>query len=146
MFRLQALHINGDHSRYQRSEQQGINDLEEALRLQPGLPSALIDRGNAYREDGLIDEAIRTLDQFMESMRMRSYYYLTARGDGHFYRAIARCMQEDWNGAAEDVEEARREGILVATSFRNVCGEIGAFEAEHGIRVPSFLATMLYVP
>ena len=135
----------GNAYRHQGDLQRGMADLEEALRLHPGLPSALIDRGNAHREDGLVEEALRDFEQAITHVGVGTYHGLTTRGDAHFYRAIARCVKENWQGAMEDLELARRDKILVASSFQNVCGSIGTFEAEHGVKIPSILATMLYV-
>ena len=66
-------------------------------------------------------------------------------GDGLFHRAVARCAQQDWVAAKADFEEAKAGGVLVASSFQGVCGGVQRFEARHGLRMPSELATMLYV-
>ena len=120
-------------------------DLEEALRLKPGLPAALIDRGNAYREGVALEEAIRDFDAAIAIMKRGSYSELTGVGDGQFYRAVARCVQADWLGAKGDLEAARQERVLVASSFRNLYGDVAGFEARYDVRVPSVVATMLYV-
>ena len=120
-------------------------DLEEALRLKPGLAAALIDRGNTYRESGSLEEAIRDFDAAIAIMRTGAYTCLTGVGDGRFCRAVARCARRDWVEAKGDLEAARQEGVLVASSFRNSCGGVPGFEAEYDLRMPSVVATMLYV-
>lgn len=123
-----------------------MEDLNESLRLQPGLAAALIDRGNAYCEKGSLEEAIADYDAAISRSRSTEYSQLTNVGDGHFYRAVARCALADWDGAKEDLSVASREGILVASSFRNILGNVSRFEAKYGVRVPSDVATALYNP
>ena len=120
-------------------------DLEEALRLQPGLAAALIDRGNTHRERGSLEEAIRDFDAAIASTNRRNDRVPIGAGDGYFFRAVARCAQRDWVDAKGDLEAARQEGVLVASSFRGSCGGIRRFEAEHAVRMPSLVATMLHV-
>ena len=118
-------------------------DLEKALDLNPHLPAALIDRGNLHRDNGALEDAIRDFSAALGQSRSGSKY--TWFRDGHFYRALARCIQNDWSGAQRDLESARREGLRVASSFRNIFGGVARFEAEYDLRMPSITATMLYV-
>ena len=141
----EAYHGRGNAYRQQGSADRAMADLEEALRLKPGLPAALIDRGNAYREGVALEEAIRDFDAAIAIMKRGSYSELTGVGDGQFYRAVARCVQADWLGAKGDLEAARQERVLVASSFRNLYGDVAGFEARYDVRVPSVVATMLYV-
>ena len=141
-----AYHGRGNAYWQQGSADRAMADWEEALRLKPDLPAALIDRGNAYREGGALEEAIRDFDAAIAIMDMGSYRELTGIGDGQFYRAVARCVQADWLGAKGDLEAARQAGVLVASSFRNIYGVVPEFEARYDVRVPSVVATMLYVP
>ena len=141
-----AYHGRGNAYWQQGSADRAMADWEKALRLKPDLPAALIDRGNAYREGAALEEAIRDFDAAIAIMNMGSYRGLTGIGDGQFYRAMARCVQADWLGAKGDLEAARQEGVLVASSFRNIYGDVPGFEARYDVRVPSVVATMLYVP
>ena len=140
-----AYHGRGNAYWQQGRADRAMADWEEALRLKPGLPAALIDRGNAYREGAALEEAIRDFDAAIAIMKMGSYSELTKVGDGQFYRAVARCVQADWLGAKDDLEAARQKGVLVASSFRNIYGGVPGFEARYDVRVPSVVATMLYV-
>ena len=141
----EAYHGRGNAYRQQGRTDQAMADLEEALRLKPDLPNALIDRGNAYLQSGSLDKATQDFDTAISIMRMGAFRRLAGPGDGHFFRAVARCVQDDWVGAKADLESARKEGVLFASSFRNICGGVAKFEAEHGLRVPSDVATMLHV-
>ena len=118
-------------------------DLEEALRLDPRLPAALLDRGNMHREEGSVKDAIRDYEAAMQgSTRGSNYAWFR---DGHFYRAVARCIQKEWRGAEADLELAREQGLRVALSFRNIFGGVERFEGDHGLKLPSLITTQLYV-
>ncbi len=142
----QAYRGRGNAHRKGGDEERGMEDLNEALRLQPGLVAALIDRGNAYRENGSLEEALTDYDEAISTGLVAGNRQVTSVGDRHFYRAIARCALEDWEGMKEDIIVARRDGILVASSFRNILGDVPTFEAEYGVRVPSHIVTELHVP
>ena len=118
-------------------------DLEEALRSSPGLKPALIDRGNARLKGGLVEAAIRDFDAVIAGTRVMSMY--TWFRDGHFFRAVARCIQRDWRAAEADFELARRGGLRVAPSFRNVLGGVKRFESQYDVRLPSVITTQLYI-
>ena len=140
-----AYHGRGNGFRQQSETGRAVADFEEALRLQPVLPAALIDRGNVYLEGGSLAEAIQDYDKAISIMQMGSFYGPPGIGDGHFFRAVARCVQHEWREAKTDLEAARTEGVLVASSFLNIVGGVAKFEADYGLRMPSAVATMLYV-
>ena len=142
----EAYHGRGNAHREQGSADAAMADLGKALILKPNLAPALIDRGNAFREGRSLEKAIQDLDAAVSVTSNSSATQPTRVRDARFYRAVARCANEDWKGAQTDFTEAREEGVLVASSFQNAVGSIPRFEAEYGIRVPSILATMVYVP
>ena len=143
----EAYHGRANAYRQQGSADRAMAGLEEALSLNPGLAAALIDRGNLHWECGSPEKAIRDFDAAVALLSIRAYGGgdLIGRGDGHLYRAIARCARRDWVGARSDLEAARQEGVLVASSFRKICGGVPRFEADQDLRMPSVVATMLYV-
>lgn len=120
-------------------------DFEKALNLTGRPAAALIDRGNALRGRNSLEDAIKDFDAAVSSVRLHRALSPFGAGDGLFHRAVARCLQQDWAAAKADFEEAKTEGLLVASSFHGVCGGVQRFEAKHGLRMPSALATMLYV-
>ena len=95
-----------------------------------------------HRESGSLDRAIEDFDTAIARMSVRGSW--TGDGDGHFYRAVARCARQDWGEAKSDFETARQEGVLVASSFRAIFGGVSDFEARYDVRIPSDLATMLH--
>lgn len=113
--------------------------------MKPEWPNALIDRGNLYLQTGSLKEAVRDYDTATSMMRMGGSRELAEPGDGHLFRAVARCVQQDWGGERAEFESARKEGALVASSFRNIYRGVAEFEAEHGLRVPSDVVAVLYV-
>ena len=141
----EAYHGRGNAYRQQGMTDRAMADLEEALRLKSELPNALIDRGNLYLQTGSLAEATRDYDTAISMMRMGAFRGHAELGDGYFFRAVARCVQQDWGGAKAAFESAKKEGVLFASSFRSICGGVAKFETEHGHRVPSDIATMLYV-
>ncbi|MDE0000535.1 MAG: FRG domain-containing protein [Rhodospirillaceae bacterium] len=126
----------------QGSADRAMAHLEEALRLDPEFKPALIDRGNALREGGLLDDAVRDFDVVLVGTRVTSMY--TWFRDGHFFRAVAGCIQREWDAAEADFVRARQGGLRVASSFRSVFGGIERFEGEYDIMVPSSIKTQLY--
>ena len=117
--------------------------LRRALDLHPQLPPVLIERGNLLRDNGALEDAIRDFSAAVGRSRSGSQY--TWFRDGHFYRAVARCIQNNWPGAESDLERARREGLRVASSFRHIFGGVAEFEADYDVRMPPIVTTMLYV-
>ena len=138
----EAYHGRGNVFRHQGHFDRAMADLEEAMRLKPELVAPLVDRGNMHRENGSLDRAIEDLDR-ATALRFVSDGGI-ADGDGHFYRAVARCAQQDWEEAMSDFKTARKKGVLVASSFRAIFGGVSDFEARYCVRVPSTLATMLH--
>ena len=138
----EAYHGCGNACRDQGNVDRAIADMEEAMRLKPELAAPLIDRGNMHRESGSLERAIEDLDTAIARMRVRGSGI--GVGDGHFYRAVARCAQQDWGEAKSDFVTARQEGVLVASSFCAIFGGVPDFEARYGVRIPSDLATILY--
>ena len=139
----EAYHGRANVRRRQGSAGGAMADLEEALRLNSGLRAALIDRGNMYRESGSAENAVRDFDAATAGSRVVSRY--TWFRDGHFFRAVARCIQKDWRAAEADLELARRGGLRVASSFRNVFGGVERFEGDYVLKLPSLIKTQLYV-
>ena len=139
----EAYHGRANVRRRQGSASGAMADLEEALRLSSGLRAALIDRGNMYRESGSAENAVRDFDAVTAGSQVVSRY--TWFRDGHFFRAVARCIQKDWRAAETDLELARRGGLRVASSFRNVFGGVERFEGDYVLKLPSLIKTQLYV-
>ena len=138
----EAYHGRGNACRDQGKVDRAMADLEEAIRLKPELVAPLVDRGNMHRESGSPDRAIEDLDTVIAHMRVRDSGI--GDGDGHFYRAVARCAWQDWGEAKSDFEAARQKGVLVASSFCAIFGGVPDFEARYGVRIPSDLATILH--
>ena len=138
----EAYHGRGNACRDQGNVDRAMADIEEAMRLKPELAAPLIDRGNMHRESGSLDRAIEDLDTAIARMRVGGSG--TGDGDGHFYRAVARCAQQDWGESKSDFVTARQKGVLVASSFCAIFGGVPDFEARYGVRIPSDLVTMLH--
>jgi len=141
----EALHGRGNAYAQQGKIDRAMQDLDEALRLKPELPGARLDRGNLHLRSGSLEQATRDYDTAGSMMRMGAYRQCVHPGDAQFFRAVARTIRHDWAAAKADFISARNEGVLVASSFRNIHGGVAAFESEHDFHVPSDIATMLHV-
>ena len=123
----------------QGSADRAMADWEAALCLKRPAAAVLINRGNAYREIGSLDEAILDLDSAVHSLNRESFGEFAQAGDGYFYRAVARSVQQEWLGAKGDLVTARQEGVLVASSFRNIFGGVSASNPDMALEcLPSW--------
>ena len=139
----EAYHGRGNAYRHQGKLDCAMADLEEAMRLKPRMAAPLIDRGNMHRERGSLEQAIDDLDTAVA--RRNATGGVRDAGDGHFYRAVARCARQDWEDAKSDFDAARQEGVLVASSFRAIFGGVREFEADYSVQMPSGVVTRLHV-
>lgn len=141
----EAYHGRGCAHQQRGKADRAMADFEKALSLTKRPPAVLIDRGNTLRERDSLEEAIKDYDKAVSTLGMLRPLSSFGVGDALFHRAVARCVQQEWAAAKADFEEARGGGVLVASSFHDVCGGVQHFEAVHGLRMPSAVATMLYV-
>lgn len=141
----EAYHGRGCAYMQQGKADRAMADFEKALSLTKHPAAALIDRGNALRECNLLEGAIEEFDKAVLDLLVLRAVSPFGAADGLFHRAVARCMQEDWVAAKADFEKAKAGGVLVASSFHGVCGGVQYFDAKHGLRMPSVVATMLYL-
>ena len=138
----EAYHGRGNACRDQGNVDRAMADFEEAMRLNPELVAPLVDRGNMLCESGSLDRAIEDLDAAVARMSARDGWI--GGGEGHFYRAVARCARQDWADAKSDFDTARQKGVLVASSFCAIFGAVPDLEARYSVRIPSDLATILH--
>ncbi len=141
----EAYHGRANAYRLQGNADAAMADFDKALSLEPRLVAGLIDRANASRESGSLDQAIRDLDSAILIMKTMAYSGRIGVGDGYFYRAVARCVRQEWAEAKGDFEAARRDGVLVASSFRKIYGGVQAFQDERHVALPSAVQTILHV-
>ena len=124
----------------------GINDLDRSVGLEGGTRGMRIELANGLRMHGEVEKALKHFESGIGSKEWAERREETESPEGHLYRAMMFCASRDWEAARNDLEIARRGGLLVASSFQNICGGVACFEAEHGGRLPSDIATTLYVP
>ena len=141
----EAYHGRANAYRLQGNADAAMADFDKALSLEPRLVAGLIDRANASRKSGSLDQAIRDLDSAILIMKTMAYSGRIGVGDGYFYRAVARCVRQEWAEAKGDFEAARRDGVLVASSFRKIYGGVQAFQDERRVALPSVVRTILHV-
>ncbi len=146
MLRLaDAYHGRANVRKLQGDESAAIADLQQALRLSPKHVPANIDLGRAHLEAGRLDAAARCFDFAVDRAGAGTHGHVPFI-DSHFYRGVARCMQKDWAQATKDFQDARRVGLRVARSFRNLFGGVERFERDYGLRLPSMVKAELHVP
>ena len=139
---LEAYHGRANVRTLRGDKSGAIADLEEALRLSPTHVPANIDLGTIHLEAGRSGEAAKYFDVAVNRAGAGTVWFM----DCHFYRAVSRCVQKDWDRAREDFQKARRTGLRVARSFRNVFGGVEKFERDYGLRLPSMVKAELYIP
>ena len=138
-----AYHGRANVYRQQDNSGRAMEDLEKALDLQPNFPAILIDQGNLHRDHGSLQDAIRNFSAVIGRSRKGSQY--TWFRDALFFRAVARCIEKDWLTAESDLELVRKDGLRVTSSFRNVFGSVAKFETDYNLKIPSLIATQLYI-
>ena len=144
-FSVEAHHGRANVRTLQGDESGAIADLEEALRLSPTYVPANIDLGTVHLEAGRPGEAAKYFDVAVDGGGAGTHGAVLFI-DSHFYRAVARCVDEDWDRAKADFQKARQVGLRVARSFRNVFGGVQKFESDYGLRLPSLVKAELHVP
>ena len=138
-------HQGRAHVRCERGQYDAaIIDLNEALRLHGSSTVLHLDRGIVQLAKGELEEALNDFDKVID-LSIDDYFENFGR-EGLFFRAVSRCMTQDWVEAIEDLKVARREGLLLAASFQSVFGDVDAFEAKHRVRLPSSIKTELCIP
>ena len=142
---MEAYHGRANVRTLQSEESAAIADLEEALRLSPSHVPANIDLGTAHLAAGRSGEAAKYFDVAVDRAGAGTHGSVSFM-DSHFYRAVAQCVQKDWDRAKEDFRKARRIGLRVARSFRNVFGGVVRFERDYGLGLPSLVKAELHVP
>ncbi|MCY3860001.1 MAG: FRG domain-containing protein [Gammaproteobacteria bacterium] len=121
-----------------------IEHLDRALNLDEKHKPASIDLGIVRLNEGSIEEAVKNFEVAMTNTAPRSRY--TWFRDSHFYRALARCIEQKWIDADSDFQKARSGGLRVAATFRRKFGSVAEFESHHDIRFPSIIKTQLHIP
>ena len=133
------------HLRFEREQyDDAISDIDKALQLRTIGPAIQVDRGFMKLRIGDLDDA---LSEFTKAVNLsRDEYFENLGRDAHFYRAVVRCVKNEWGEAIADFKAARCARLLIASSFQNVFGGIDEFELKHGVRIPSSIRTELFIP
>ena len=112
-----------------------INHYTEAIKLNPKLARAYINRGTAYSEQ---DEFKHAIADYSEAIKCNPQLAIA-----HFNRIICRLYLQDWQEAKSDLTTTRDIGIDIITLFCNACVNVEAFEKKNGIKLPKDIAAML---
>ena len=142
---LEAYHGLANVRMLRGDESAAIAGLEEALRLSPTHVPANIDLGIVHLRAGRSEEAAKHFEVAVDRGG-GGYHGAVSFMDSRFYRAASLCVHQDWDRAREDFQDARKVGLRVARSFRNIFGGVAKFEREYGLRLPSMVKGELHVP
>ena len=167
-------YVNRGIARYKMNKyNSAIEDYKtaKALELKPHLATAVqYNLGNAYREKGEYDEAIKTYEEGINlNPDFAPAYYnnigFTYRKKGEYDKAIkaynkaiklkddygrARCNRgeawlhiQKWENAKLDLATAKNMGVNIIESFHNAYKNVEDFEQKTGLQLPPEIAEML---
>ena len=112
-----------------------INHYTEAIKLNPKLARAYINRGTVSSEQ---DEFKHAIADYSEAIKCNPQLAIA-----YFNRIICWLYLQDWQEAKSDLTTTRDMGIDIVTLFCNACVNVEAFEKKNGIKLPKDIAAML---
>ena len=143
----------------------------KALELKPNLAVVVqYNLGNAYREKGEYDEAIKAYEEAIDLSPYFAYVYYNNLGfvyrrKGEYKKAIeayndaiklkgdydrAYCNRGEawlhikkWKKAKDDLTTAKGMGVDIIESFDNAYRSVSDFEQRNGVQLPPDIAAML---
>ena len=112
-----------------------IQDFDTATRLKPDLVSVYVNRGLAYLSKNEVNQAI---DDYNTAIRLDS-----TLAPAYYNRGLTRLYLREWEKAKLDLTTARDIGLDIIASFRNIYGDVEAYERRNRVKLPEDIATML---
>ncbi len=122
-------------SQKSKDYENAISHYTEAIKLNPKLARAYLNRGTAYSEK---DEFKHAIADYSEAIKRNPQLAVA-----YFNRIICRLYLQDWQEAKSDLTTTRDMGIDIITLFCNACVNVKAFEKKNGIKLPEDIAAML---
>lgn len=142
--KLPEAHIGRSHINWQTGRRaEALDVLNEAIQTRVVKQPPYMDLGIMRLMTGCVEDAIKDFSRVIFFSRNLSG--VNSSREARFYRAVSKGVMKDWIGANEDFAEARKEGVLVARSFRDIFGEIDQFEKENDLSLPSTIRTQLFI-
>ena len=146
-----------------------IENFDTAIDINPYLPDAYCNRGNAYLLKSEIDKAIKDYSQSIKhapkdarSYSNRSVAYLRKGefdktiedattavvldeklSNAYYNRAEAWLSLKEWDKAKADLTTAKKLGMDIVAAFHNSYRDVATFERRNSVKLPKDIVAML---
>ena len=115
-----------------------VEDLAEAIELNPDYADAYANRGAVYLLAGDFDHAIEDLTKAVELNPNDAIAYNN--------RGMVWLYLREWENAKSDLTTAKNIGLNIINVFHNNYENVPDFESKHGIQLPEDITAMLKRP
>ena len=112
-----------------------IEHFNKAIKLNPRLRLAYINRGVLYARKREYDRAIEDFNKAIELDSSETLAY--------FNRGLSMLSTEEWGKAALDLSHAESLGLDIVSTFRDQFRSVPEFEQEYSVHLPKDIKEML---
>ena len=117
-------------SQESKDYENAISHYTEAIKLNPKLARAYLNRGTAYSDK---DDFCHAIADYSEAIKCNPQLVMA-----YYNRMVCRLYLQKWQEAKSDLTTTRDMGMDITTLFR-----VEEFEKKNGIKLPKDIAAML---
>ena len=122
-------------SQESKDYENAISHYTEAIKLNPRLARAYINRGSAYTDKDEFDLAI---SDYSEAIKCNPQLAIA-----YYNRIMCWLYLQNWQEAKSDLTVAKSMGMDIIAAFRKNCENVEKFEGKNSVKLPEDLAAML---